>query len=122
MNIVLAAHQVALLPETYICVLLKGGDMAEEKTLTVGSYYWVLLNLARRAPEWQPARFTGISADSVGATWDYIGFLSADGHHFVNVIEVGPEIKREGLESQYGTGSGMMAVSEAMRTDDEAAP
>lgn len=69
-----------------------GDDTAREQSMEVGKYYWVLLKLARRDPEWQPARFTGIAGDSAGATWDYIGFNSDIGHHFVEVLEVGPEV------------------------------
>lgn len=93
----------------------------EERILTVGAYYWVLVKSSRKAPEWQPARFTGVDCSGL-MTWDFVGFLSADGHHFVEVIDVGEQIKRGGLESQYGTGDGMFAVSERLRTDEEAAP
>jgi hypothetical protein len=43
-------------------------------------------------PEWQPARFTGVAGPSSGAKWDLIGFNSDVGHHFVEVVEIGPEL------------------------------
>ena len=118
----LATYQIGIFPKTYVCILLKGEDMAQERTLTVGRYYWVAVKSSRKAAEWQPARFTGIAGDSVGPTWDFIGFNTDVGHHFVDVVDVGPEIQQPGLESQYGAGDGMMAVSDALRIDEEAAP
>lgn len=76
----------------YWFIFLREGDVAEERSLDVGKFYWVLVTASRKEPEWQPARFTGKSLDSVGMSWDFIGFLSADGHHFVEVLEVGKEI------------------------------
>jgi hypothetical protein len=107
---------------THTFTIWKGEHMSIERDLIVGRYYWVLVQSSRKAPEWQPARFTGKSLDSVGLSWDFVGFNSADGHHFLEVIEIGEELRRGGLESQYGAGNGMFAVSEALRTDDEAAP
>lgn len=69
-----------------------GDNTASERTLRPGTYYWVLVSSSRKAPEWQPARFTGKSLDSVGMSWDFIGFLSADGHHFVEVLKIGKEL------------------------------
>lgn len=66
--------------------------MAQEQNLIIGDYYWVLVKSSRTPQTWQPARFTGVAGDSVGMTWDYIGFNSDVGHHFVEVIEVGPWI------------------------------
>lgn len=103
-------------------VAIQKGETMEERSLRTGAYYWVLVRSSRKASEWQPARFTGKSLDSVGLSWDFVGFNSADGHHFLEVIEIGAELMRPGLESQYGTGNGTFAVSEALRTDDEAAP
>ena len=92
------------------------------RELTRGAYYWVLVQSSKKAPEWQPARFTGIDGGNL-LTWDFVGFNCDVGHHFVEVISVGDAIFHIGaLESQWGAGSGMFAVSEALRTDDEAAP
>lgn len=71
------------------------------KTLKVGSFYWVrtVIGAEREAmmPEtdWQPARYTGRTLEgNHHDTWDFIGFMSADGHHHVDVMEVGEEILR----------------------------
>lgn len=59
----------------------------------IGSYYWVYAG-AKDAPKtWQPARFTGVSGDGDGReTWDFVGYRSEDGHHFVEVKDVGYEV------------------------------
>jgi hypothetical protein len=71
-------------------------------TLRAGAFYWVrvVADSEREAmtpeTEWQPARYTGQCGDASAAhTWDFIGRASADGHHFVDVMQVGPEIVRE---------------------------
>lgn len=75
-------------------------ETQKRETLRRGGFYWVrVASLApvspsRPAPSWQPARYTGRTADSVGETWDFIGLRSEDGHHFADVIEVGAEIVR----------------------------
>lgn len=97
----------------YILAILKGDDTMQERILAVGRYYWVLVGRKDHEPEWQPARFTGMSADSVGATWDFIGYHSTDGHHFVDVLQIGGQI--DGAQTLF-------KVSEALRTDEEAAP
>lgn len=70
-----------------------------------GKFYWVLAKVSPAdstsgrpvdnddVPTWQPARYTGKAADSVGETWDFIGYRSEDGHHFVEVIEVGKAVE-----------------------------
>lgn len=73
-------------------VIDNGDGTAREQSMDVGKYYWVLVTSSRKSPEWQPARFTGMSLDSVGMSWDFIGFLSTDGHHFVDVLKIGNEI------------------------------
>jgi hypothetical protein len=55
-------------------------------------FYWVLVHSSTKDPEWQPARFTGAAGHSAGGTWDFIGFNSDVGHHFVEVVEIGPEL------------------------------
>lgn len=66
--------------------------------LRTGAFYWIrtVADAEREAmmpeTEWQPARYTGRAGDSVGDTWDFLGRASADGHHFVDVMEVGAEI------------------------------
>lgn len=72
--------------------LFQKGDIAVERSLIIGRYYWVAVKSSRKAAEWQPARFTGVAGDSIGPTWDFIGFNTDVGHHFVEVIEVGPWI------------------------------
>lgn len=84
--------------------------------LKKGSFYWVRMVIGdeRKAvmPEtvWAPARYTGKSADThmreetrgdyivaiaySPDTWDFIGFRSDDGHHFVDVMEIGEELVR----------------------------
>lgn len=82
--------------------------------LQIGSFYWVRLVIGDERqnviPEtsWQPARYTGRSADTHAReetrgneivvvayspeTWDFIGYASADGHHHVDVMQVGAKI------------------------------
>jgi len=68
--------------------------MTDRKDLEQGKFYWVNVRPNSRPDgEWQPARFTGVSGDSdAAATWDFIGFASANGHHFVEVVEIGGRI------------------------------
>jgi len=61
--------------------------------MEIGKYYWVLVRSSKKDPEWQPARFTGVAGDGVGMTWDFIGFNSDVGHHFVEVVEVGRAVQ-----------------------------
>lgn len=59
-----------------------------------GSYYWVQLrwvDTGDAIAAWQPARFTGIDFSN-HKTWDFIGYASVDGHHFVEVHRVGPKV------------------------------
>jgi hypothetical protein len=63
--------------------------------MKIGSFYWILVAPIDAVAQWQPARYTGLAGDSIGETWDYIGLLSADGHHHVDVFEVGEEICRD---------------------------
>ncbi|KRR26190.1 hypothetical protein CQ14_21135 [Bradyrhizobium lablabi] len=64
-------------------------DIAE---LNQGRFYWVLVRSSTKDPEWQPARFTGIASHGAGASWDFIGFNGDIGHHFIEVVDIGPEI------------------------------
>jgi hypothetical protein len=57
-----------------------------------GRFYWVLVRSSTKDPEWQPARFTGVFGQSSGAKWDVIGFNSDVAHHYVEVVEIGPEL------------------------------
>ena len=57
-----------------------------------GRFYWVLVRSSTKDPEWQPARFTGLTGQSAGAKWDFIGFNSDVGHRFIEVVDVGPEL------------------------------
>lgn len=76
-----------------ITKMLEGNRMSEElPELLSGKFYWVLVKSSRALPEWQPARFTGVAGDSLGMTWDFIGFNSDVGHHFVEVVEVGKQL------------------------------
>lgn len=70
--------------------------------MDIGKFYWVLVKSSRKEPEWQPARFTGKSLDSVGMSWDFVGFHSTDGHHFLEVEAIGPPLS---APSSYGGGS-----------------
>lgn len=79
-----------------------GPDTMQE--LIVGRFYWVNIissvdQTGLFSDAWQPARYTGRSGDSVGETWDFIGLRSEDGHHFVDVVEIGSEIERCSLEA-----------------------
>lgn len=38
------------------------------------------------------ARFTHIVSHGTGASWDFIGFNGDIGHHFIEVVDIGPEI------------------------------
>lgn len=82
--------------------------------LQKGSFYWVRViegderDAVIPLTSWQPARFTGKSADTHAReetrgdhvvmvayqpdTWDFLGYYSAEGHHHVDVIQVGPVI------------------------------
>lgn len=82
--------------------------------LQKGAFYWVRVVAGDErsamipATSWQPARYTGRSADTHAReetrgdqivlvayspdTWDFLGYYSADGHHHVDVVEVGAEI------------------------------
>ena len=64
-------------------------DIAQLKQ---GRFYWVLVRSSTKDPEWQPARFTGVAGRSSGAKWDVIGFNSDVAQHFVEVVEIGPEL------------------------------
>jgi hypothetical protein len=57
-----------------------------------GHFYWVLVRSSTEDPEWQPARFAGAVGHSAGGTWHLIGFNSDVGHHFAEVVEIGPEL------------------------------
>ena len=81
-------------------------EMRGKPALRIGAFYWVrtVADAEREATmpqtEWQPARYTGQCGDASAAhTWDFIGRASADGHHFVDVMQVGPEIVRDEPES-----------------------
>lgn len=98
-------------PETFTVAVRK-------RDLTVGVFYWVRMVIGEERTAmiphtvWAPARFTGFSADTharevlIGGTihaiayspetWDFVGFRSDDGHHFVDVMDVGPEIPMPG--------------------------
>lgn len=70
---------------------------ATSTELRIGAFYWVNI-IANDTQEglfsdsWQPARYTGRAGDTVGDTWDFLGYYSATGHHDVEVVKVGPEI------------------------------
>ena len=57
-----------------------------------GYFYWVLVRSSAKDPEWQPARFVGVAGHGAGATWQFIGFNGGIGRHFVEVVDVGPEL------------------------------
>ena len=67
-------------------------SMTDVTQLIQGRFYWVLVRSSTKHPEWQPARFTGVACQSAGAKWDFIGFNSDVGHHFVEVVDIGPEL------------------------------
>jgi hypothetical protein len=67
-------------------------SMTEIAQLNQGRFYWVLVCSSTKDPEWQPARFTGVAGHRAGAQWDFIGFNSGVGHHFVEVVEIGAEL------------------------------
>lgn len=73
--------------------------------LTSGAFYWVRMvegderNNIIPETSWQPARYTGRAGDSVGDTWDFLGYYSATGHHDVNVMEIGAEIIQQPPET-----------------------
>lgn len=66
--------------------------MTDVAQLNQGHFYWVLVRSSAQCPEWQPARFTGAAGPSAGANWALIGFNGDVGHHFVQVVEIGPEL------------------------------
>ncbi|MGY8685263.1 hypothetical protein Q2941_47165 [Bradyrhizobium sp. UFLA05-153] len=65
--------------------------MTDVTQLIPGRFYWVLVRSSTKNPEWQPAHFTGVACQSACAKWDFIGFNSDVGHHFVEVVDIGPE-------------------------------
>jgi hypothetical protein len=82
------AHRVrAMIPGDLI-------SMTDVAQLNRGRFYWVLVRSSSKDPEWQPARFTGIAGHRAGAQWDFIGFNSDVGHHFVEVVDVGPGLTK----------------------------
>jgi len=95
------------------------------RELTIGAFYWVRLAIGdeRNAEvpktEWQPAKYTGRAADSVGDTWDFIGQRSDDGHHFVDVLEVGVPVERDAMIQECADVVGNMRQSEAGLFDAE---
>lgn len=74
--------------------------------LKPGSFYWVLVQpLLRRdryivedvskKPEWQPAKFVGVSGDSdARLVWEVLGEQRDEAHHHADVVDFGPEIMR----------------------------
>lgn len=69
----------------------------QRNDLRAQALYWVRVrrSIVIDRSRWEPARFTGFSGDSDGpATWDFLGHASADGHHHIEVLEVGQEINR----------------------------
>ncbi|SDF32396.1 hypothetical protein SAMN05216337_105142 [Bradyrhizobium brasilense] len=65
-------------------------SMSDVTHLTPGGFYWVLVRSSTKRPEWQPARCATCQGD--GVKWDFIGFNSDVGHHFVEVVDIGPEL------------------------------
>ncbi|OPY94105.1 hypothetical protein A5906_15610 [Bradyrhizobium sacchari] len=68
--------------------------MTDIARLSRGAFYWVLVRSSTKDPEWQPARFAGVAGHSLAARWDFIGFNRDVGHHFVEVVEIGPELAK----------------------------
>ncbi|MCA6104346.1 MULTISPECIES: hypothetical protein [Bradyrhizobium] len=66
--------------------------MTDVTHLIPGRFYWVLVRSSMKNPEWQPARFTGAACRGDSVKWDFIGFNSDVGHHFVEVVDLGPEL------------------------------
>ena len=66
--------------------------MTDIAQLNQGRFYWVLVRSSTKDPQWQPARFTHIVSHGTGASWDFIGFHGDIGHHFIEVVDIGPEI------------------------------
>jgi hypothetical protein len=66
--------------------------MTETAQLNRGRFYWVLVRSSTKCPEWQPARFIGVSGPTADPKWDFIGFNRDVGHYFVEVVDIGPEL------------------------------
>ena len=80
------AHRIhAMIPGDLI-------SMTDVAQLHRGRLYWVLVRSSTKDPEWQPARFTGVAGHGDGANWAFIGFNSDVGHHFVEVVDIGPKL------------------------------
>lgn len=71
---------------------LQNDSMTDITRLIQGRFYWVLVRSSTKDPEWQAARLTGVAGHSAGAKWEFIGFNSDVGHHFVEVVDIGPEL------------------------------
>lgn len=67
-------------------------SMIDVTQLIPGRFYWVLVRSSTKTLEWQPARFTGATCQGDGAKWDFIGFNRDVGHHFIEVVDIGPEL------------------------------
>jgi len=67
--------------------------MTDVAQLNQGRFYWDLVRSSTKCPEWHPARFNGVAGrHTSGAKWDFIGFNSDVGHHFVEVIDITSEL------------------------------
>ena len=73
--------------------------MTDVAQLNQGRFYWVLVRSSTKDPEWQPARFNGVSGGTAGAKWDFVGFNRDVGHYFVEIVDIGPELP-EGPKSK----------------------
>ena len=66
--------------------------MTDIAQLNQGRFYWVLIRSSTKDPEWQPARFAGVSGHGAGAKWHLIGLNTDVGHYFFEVTDIGTEL------------------------------
>ena len=90
----IAQHQYAIgeIANIEWCIHRPDETMTDIAQLNQGRFYWVLVRSSTKDSEWQPARFTGIASHGAGARWNFIGFNSDVAHHFIEVVDIGPEL------------------------------
>jgi hypothetical protein len=69
-------------------------SMTDVAQLNQGRFYWVLVRSSTKDPEWQPARATGVAGCSADPKWEFVSFNPDVGHHFVEIVDIGPELTK----------------------------
>ena len=82
--------------------------MTDIAQLNQGRFYWVLVRASTKDAEWQPARFSRLAGPAARPKWDFIGFNGDVGHHFVEIVEIGPELDEDPLKSETASAAPAM--------------